>query len=236
MAAGRTPSFGGLTRTPLLTTAGLVALYDAAHGVELNGGNVASLADIKNGNTVSQGTPSAQMAFISSWRNGMPALQCASGDLLIRSTWIGGSVSQPTTIYLVGENSSVESIASGVYLSAGAAFHCPRVISGVPSALCTGNASISGTVTNSAAFISRWNMNGASTSIRVEQHGLALLSGTCDPGNTVMNGIAIGGNYDNTFNPLIKLSLVAVFSGVVGAADEARILSYARSRYNIIGA
>ena len=174
-------------------------------------------------------------AIVPSWRNGKAALQGASGVGLRRATFTGGAITQPSVQYIVCEWSPSAShsgiITDGV---TSGLRNIARGLGGKMGAFAGINVNFGTAVTLSEPMILKIVFDGASGYIeRLEANGTNE-GGTINPGTLSLSGLGILsdlGSGAGEFNG--KISEVLVYSQIPNSTQDALVISYLRTKYNI---
>lgn len=170
----------------------LIAWYDAAKGITLNGADVSQWDDQSgNGNDLSQGTAADQPLFNSSDANfnNQPSLTFDGvSEWINRVTFNGGSISQPNTLFLVYKLADL--VGSQISLDGGA--------SGTRNALESigSNFSMIAGGSSQTVFTSDTNTHVLAALFN-QASSIAWIDGTpspapATPGSNVMNGLSLG--------------------------------------------
>ena len=212
---------------------GLVAWYDASDSDTITISTGVSQWDDKSGNAnhLTQGTGSKQPTVIPSGLNDLDVLDwdSTSTQQLSRTTWTGGSISQPFTIVFVGGYDAIVS-ASYVYDS-GSGVRCGVSVGSTTYQPYCGTGSSFGTATTGdyLYFITHNNSSGV-----FDRAGSSEGSFSAGESNG-MNGIIIG-NYQadnpaNDFNGQIgELFVIENLS----SSDANDLTAYLEDKWNVI--
>lgn len=208
---------------------------DASKGITIGTG-VSQWSDQSGvGNNVTQGTGANQPAFVSSWRNGKPAILFASTKYLQRASLIS-SIPQPMTIIMCGSWTSTPLVFAVDGSTAGNRV-CVGSTAGNTWSLSHGSLTsgvgTAKTATTPFFSVSRFTSSPESTSSSSIYASGVTESGTIDPdgAETFLTGISVGSSYVPSNYWDGHIAELMIYSRILTPAEETIVSSYLKAKY-----
>lgn len=208
----------------------LIAWFDASKGITLNGADVSQWDDQSgNGNNLIQGTEANQPLFNSSdanFNNQASLTFDGVSERLVRTTFVGGELSQPNTIFLVYK--FADTAATYVVLDGKTTRHLFFSSTTVSTIMHGGtNQNIHAVSTTTHVLVLLFN--GAS-SLAWRDGILSTPAGS--PGTSTFNGIVLGANQPENLSFMNgEISEILVYNKDLSGAEKNIVGNYQANRY-----
>ena len=223
--------FDGTTWTRKLpVTSGLKLHLDASESstITKDSSNLVSQWNdfSSQGNNISQATSSKQPLFVENVQNGRPVIRFdGSNDMLQRTTYVNGALTQPNTVFYVGKIGGNEdfTFASGTLGSEN-------------SVLTTGSnltmyaGSIYG-ADNAVTTLQQYTFLYNTTSSTMRVNGSQTDTGSV--GTHTMQGFTVGANYTDAQWSAIDVCEILVYNGTLSDTNRDEIESYLMEKWGL---
>jgi len=229
--------FNGTTwNQELPVTEGLKLWLDASDSSTITTATGVSQWNDKSGqgNNVSQATTASQPAVISANQNGKDIIRFdGSNDVLIRSTYTGGAITQQVYTFIVCK---MPSTANGVYgwvYDSDASSRHTFIVNSIssPNHQIYAGTALTGTSVDSTNFkLYSLLFNGSSSTLRRAKTN--ILSGNAGTAN--MNGIWLGSdNGGTTYNSNVEIAEILIYDAILSDTDRDNIESYLTNKWGL---
>lgn len=183
------------------------------------------------GNNVTQGTGSKQPTVntADAAYNGKDTFSFASASAQCLQGTFVSSITQPFTLFLVGQNgrSGSQSYFDGSTVGG----RCECYNDATTDKVYAGSAFVSAADNSTSPRIMTYEMNGASSKIYISSNTAAV---TGNPGTDGLAGATIGAAYDKANDVLNgKIAEVILYTGALSAANQDMVRAYLSARYGI---
>jgi len=220
----------------LPVTSGLKLWLDASDSSTITTATGVSQWNDKSGqgNNVSQATTASQPAVISANQNGKDIIRFdGSNDVLIRSTYTGGAITQQVYTFIVCK---MPSTANGVYgwvYDSDASSRHTFIVNSIssPNHQIYAGTALTGTSVDSTNFkLYSLLFNGSSSTLRRAKTN--ILSGNAGTAN--MNGIWLGSdNGGTTYNSNVEIAEILIYDAILSDTDRDNIESYLTNKWGL---
>jgi hypothetical protein len=178
------------------------------------------------GNNISQATSSKQPLFVENVQNGRPVIRFdGSNDMLQRTTYVNGALTQPNTVFYVGKIGGNEdfTFASGTLGSEN-------------SVLTTGSnlTMYAGTIygaDNAVTTLQQYTFLYNTTSSTMRVNGTQTDTGSV--GTHTMQGFTVGANYTDAQWSAIDVCEILVYNGTLSDTNRDEIESYLMEKWGL---
>jgi hypothetical protein len=178
------------------------------------------------GNNISQATSSKQPLFVADVQNGKPVIRFdGSNDMLQRTTYVNGALTQPNTVFYVGKIGGNEdfTFASGTLGSENS------VLTTV-SKLTMYAGSIYG-ADNAVTTLQQYTFLYNTTSSTMRVNGTQTDTGSV--GTHTMQGFTVGANYTDAQWSAIDVCEILVYNGTLSDTNRDKIESYLMEKWGL---
>lgn len=230
---------GAVLKAVPLRVSGLKAWFRADLGITLNGSNVSAWADQSGtgdaNKHLTQGTAANQPLWAASDAsyNGKPTLTFDGiSEQMASGTW-AAALTQPHTIYCVGQNAN-----AGVYrnfvdgITTGARSIARARAGGARAGFYAGTADVDGTSTTNVPRVITYVFSGAASALYNVSTGTSETAAS--PGTQGFTGMRVGSDWNATGQYLDgKIAEIIIYSGAHDLATRTLIRDYLAARYGI---
>ena len=212
---------------------GLIGWWDADDPTTITEvADAVSQLDDKSGegNHVTQGTGTEQPLTNTNTIGGKNTITFDGvNDNLKRTTFTGGAISQPNTIFIVANLKDVETTGTNYMVDGGSSsrhtFNTPNGADRLNQYAGSHNTALSGQTNGSALYTLIYD----TTSSELRKNSSVQVSG--DAGTRDMNGVTLGATYVNSAHAEFDLGEILIYDGLVSETDITAIEGYLNPKW-----
>jgi hypothetical protein len=178
------------------------------------------------GNNISQATSSKQPLFVANVQNGKPVIRFdGSNDMLQRTTYVNGALTQPNTVFYVGKIGGNEdfTFASGTLGSENSVLTTGSNLTMYAGSIYGADSAV--TTLQQYTFL----YNTTSSTMRVN----GTQTDTGSVGTHTMQGFTVGANYTDAQWSAIDVCEILVYNGTLSDTNRDKIESYLMEKWGL---